>query len=49
MCHLYEWQNVPPISAHGPIVNPLYHIELSNDLIVHSQHFKNQITTNEPK
>ena len=29
MQHLAESQNIPPVSAHGTIVNPTFHIELA--------------------
>ena len=40
MHHFSEWQNIPTISAHEPIVNPPFHIELINDQINHDQHLK---------
>ena len=45
--HLSEWQNMPPISAHGPIVNPPFHIELVMDQNTHVQYLTMQSQNNE--
>ena len=49
MCHLPQWQNVPPKTAHRPMVNPTINLELSNEQISHVKHLKNQSLTNELK
>ena len=38
MFHLPEWKNIPPISAHEPIINLLFHAELSDNKITHAKH-----------
>ena len=40
---------MPPVSAHGPIVNPLFHVELTIDKNAHVQHLKKQLQTNESR
>ena len=38
--HLSEWQNIPAASFYGPIVNTLFHVELTMDKHAHILHSK---------